>query len=718
MSNPVPVATHRVLKESINKLLVIDVLKRDWDIDEGTTRALVDFINTGEVDVVYKESSKTPDFKGGRLYANTGLSIMRRDVRSYLLKNTHLDIDFENCHPNILYYLARDKGLPESELIYLGNYCRNVEKFRKEFPTLKDQIRQWMYDPNRNIEWVPDGFKPVFLEISKAVKYVVAGIDDDTTSEETKLSQLIQIKERIALDNLTNFLEEKDEKVVSLCMDGCIILKGRKDVQPLLDEWNKRFQYCKAVIKQWDEVELPPIILPDNRFDYFDGVKFNDILDLQQSFGSTISAFHCYRRHLLKTLRVKNWTEFCLKNSDRKPTIIRKTNFAYTYCVDGKCKSLIDVLKVSPQLFMVGNWKMFRANQCDFSLFPDFLVNTKNVRPDYETHIQPILKHILEVLCDNNTEMFTFFRHWLAAVVKHFPRKTESIMIFQGASRAGKSMIMEFIESRIFGELMMTLCGTDSITGSFNGHLSNKILIVLEEVRSDDDKRDFDKIKHIVTAKRLDSRKLYCDMVTDENGVNLLVNSNWGNPIKAVKGIDTRLVETEINPKYVGNSEYFSKLGNFLENDPDAPACFLKWLEDTEVDFNLLRHCKPMTESKQENMFNQLHPVEKILYIWKFGCPDRLEKFSSRDIYDAIRHYYGDCKIAEPMIGKKLTNLGISNTKSHGKMVRDASLFKFNPDILQSVKKHIMDYDKIIEDLGDCLLDDVYNLPEIDAELL
>ncbi len=70
------------------------------------------------------------DYTKGRLYSKNGIAGMIREFRGVLLSNKYIDLDMQNCHPQILLQLCKNNNIQSS---YLSRYVNEREQFLEEF---------------------------------------------------------------------------------------------------------------------------------------------------------------------------------------------------------------------------------------------------------------------------------------------------------------------------------------------------------------------------------------------------------------------------------------------------------------------------------------------------------------------------------------------------------------------------------------------------------
>lgn len=187
MTNPLPITTKRTFKEvfhsdslneTFNKPILIYILK-NWDDfkdkinntnDNGDDNSydcktiienyLKKSKNTNVVSVVYKKGSSS--LKQGRYFADKSLSIQNlpRCIRHSICKDIWIDLDFNNCHPNILQQLCKFYGV---NCHYLSKYNKNRDDFLNQIMVesncSRDDAKKYILktlnggDVNINVKW-------------------------------------------------------------------------------------------------------------------------------------------------------------------------------------------------------------------------------------------------------------------------------------------------------------------------------------------------------------------------------------------------------------------------------------------------------------------------------------------------------------------------------------------------------------------------------------
>lgn len=91
-----------------------------------------------------------------------------------------------------------------------------------------------------------------------------------------------------------------------------------------------------------------------------------------------------------------------------------------------------------------------------------------------------ILAHIRAVWCGDDVAQFNYVLRWMALLVQRPWEKPDVALVLRSRQGSGKTLIVQIL-LRIFGSHGYTAAQKDQVAGRFNGHLFDKVLVVLEE---------------------------------------------------------------------------------------------------------------------------------------------------------------------------------------------------------------------------------------------
>lgn len=696
------------LIEKVNTNKVLDIFRSDLKIDYlPCIYTLISYLESGgKLTVPYYT---VEDREDGRLEASNSAMRLLNGIRAYIFKDTHYDIDFKNCHPTLAYHiLTHSCGLGGYNVEAFSNYKKYIDD-RTELVAngviSKKEVLVFLNDPKINVTCSKSSTDDILRQ--NILKEAVLISTIITQKFQKKFFDVVETYERSELDRLFDTMQSNDITVASLIKDGLLVEKCNiKKLNNVIESFN---QFSKtglvAALKPWKPVELN--IENTNRFDFEDPTISNDISKVQAKVYSSPQHIFAENYQLFKkVIRMTDSPNFILKKGNRQAAIIKKLDYPFKI-PKGRTVPLKSVLEVCPQLFQVDRLTYFQpSNEDEFSIFPGFLVNDKDVQEDYEDHIKPILHHLLAVWSDNDEIFYNFILDWFAAIVQKQPFKTETLIVLYGEEGDGKSCLYEFIEKKIFGSLALTLTGSDKLTRSFNSHLSGKLLVCLEELRGDNDKtsnHDLDRIKALITQLTIDIEKKGIDVITDNNSINMIGFTNNPNPIRAVKGVNRRLVQKTTSSIYKGNRKYFTEFKKYLDTDPTAAQCFYTFLKNRKVDISKLLFDKPETEEKFFNQWMCMNPIDKTIY-HILNDNDEVE-ISSADFINIIPPCFANIKPSRITVGRRLRKLNFDV-----KTINGCSMYTISKDKFK-IEKSLMDVyisikgDQDFEKVEKCVID-------------
>ena len=212
-----------------------------------------------------------------------------------------------------------------------------------------------------------------------------------------------------------------------------------------------------------------------------------------------------------------------------------------------------------------------------FNLFLGFLA-----QPATEINkslIYPILKHIKEVLCDDNKELATYLFNWLAFLVQKPDKKPGTAILMRSPPRCGKNMIIDFIGEKVLGrENFFSTTRLHDVMGRFNGIIRAKKLIVLNEcdMTGSEWHGANNQLKGLITEPYVNIEEKGIDTKHINDFAGYMILSNHAMPIRIELG-DERFVALDVSARYKGNRKYFTELFRLTEH-PDTASSFMAWL--------------------------------------------------------------------------------------------------------------------------------------------
>lgn len=221
-----------------------------------------------------------------------------------------------------------------------------------------------------------------------------------------------------------------------------------------------------------------------------------------------------------------------------------------------------------------------------------------------------ILEHLQNVWCRGNKEHFEYLMMWFAHMVQKPEEKPGVAVVIKGEKGAGKSIIQEKLWKKILGAHFLKLDKQGTVTGRFNSHLEDKLLIVLEEAVWAGDSSAEGTLKSLVTERLLPVEAKGYDLREVDSYCRLFFNTNEHWAVPATRD-ERRFFVLRASDEKVGDEQYFNELVTEIDNG--GAEAFLDYLSRYEVKMSTLRYA-PKTAALLEDVLEGFKPVQSWLY--------------------------------------------------------------------------------------------------------
>lgn len=137
-------------------------------------------------------------------------------------------------------------------------------------------------------------------------------------------------------------------------------------------------------------------------------------------------------------------------------------------------------------------------------------------------------QHIFEVICNKNEFHFTWLLDWVANFYQDPANPPGTAVVMKGNEGSGKGTLFEAI-GRTIGRHYKHITNSEQLTGRFNGHMQDALLVFADEVVFGGDKRHAGMLKAMVTEKILACERKGVDTYMYKNmaRVGMASNEDW-----------------------------------------------------------------------------------------------------------------------------------------------------------------------------------------------
>lgn len=213
----------------------------------------------------------------------------------------------------------------------------------------------------------------------------------------------------------------------------------------------------------------------------------------------------------------------------------------------------------------------------------------------------------------DNEPLFQHFINWVACIVS-LKIQTQTAYLLWGFAGTGKSLVINNILSPLVGVSNTHKMNTArELESQFNGQLSNKILLAIEETYAksyEDQEKIYNLLKTVITDTSLSIRKLYSDHATRPNLVNVILTSNKPHALH-LEASDRRV--TVAHYQSIPLKQVLPETGSqTFVNDIEAELpMFYAYLLKVETDQQLARQAL-LTKDKQ-SLIDRSQPTQLLI---------------------------------------------------------------------------------------------------------
>ena len=149
--------------------------------------------------------------------------------------------------------------------------------------------------------------------------------------------------------------------------------------------------------------------------------------------------------------------------------------------------------------------------------------------------IQPLIDHIFRIWCRNDEHVFDWIMKIFAWIFQKPWEKTNVGVILQSEQGAGKNIVFDCLK-KIIGDHMITVSNMDAILSSFNDHISNGVMLILDEVIYNNSSLQAQNLKRLITEESMEVRPKYHSTYYVKSCLNCFILSTKTKVIKMEPG--------------------------------------------------------------------------------------------------------------------------------------------------------------------------------------
>lgn len=234
-----------------------------------------------------------------------------------------------------------------------------------------------------------------------------------------------------------------------------------------------------------------------------------------------------------------------------------------------------------------------------------------SVLPNPKMSCERFLEHCRRIICSRNDELYQWFIRSIAHMVQHPQDKPGFAWVFRGRKGVGKDTVGDYL-AEILGNQAAKIAQQEHLTGRFNQHIQNAMMVHLEEAYWAGSKSAEGALKSLITSPRIliEPKGLTPFWIDSFHRFLITSNENWVVPATAD---ERRFFVLDVSEEMRGNRRYFDALHREMKNG--GPSALLHHLMNIDLTGFNIRDV-PATAALGNQKIHGLRNIEA----WWYGC--------------------------------------------------------------------------------------------------
>lgn len=277
------------------------------------------------------------------------------------------------------------------------------------------------------------------------------------------------------------------------------------------------------------------------------------------------------------------------------------------------------------------------------------------------------LEHLNLNVCGGSEALYRWLLGFFAHLVQCPEQKPEVAIVLRGGKGVGKTMVAETIGD-LLGRHFLLTSDRRYLTGNFNGHLENCLMLALDEAFWSGDKQAEGTLKNLITGREhvIEHKGKEPYVVANKTRIIICSNENWVVP---VSHDERRFAFFDVGDGRKQNRVFFGQIRDGLRNG--GYPVLLRYLLDyplVGIDINTA----PMTAGLLDQKLQSDDPLRQFWHacldagrILKSGSEEWPEEIHCDQFRDLLRLDQQARNIharipADPVIGRTMGDLGLT----------------------------------------------------------
>lgn len=210
------------------------------------------------------------------------------------------------------------------------------------------------------------------------------------------------------------------------------------------------------------------------------------------------------------------------------------------------------------------------------------------------------IQHVRDNICAGDETLFRYVMGWMATTVQHPDQPGHTAIVMRGKQGTGKGVFVKGF-GNLFGRHFMQISDSKHLTGNFNAHLEDCVVLFADEAFYAGDKKHESTLKTLVTEETMAIEKKGVDTGQGANFLHIFMasNSDWVVPADMN---DRRFFVVDVESAKMQDGAYFKAIIDQLDNGGyEALLHMLMNLDISDFDVRQMPKTKALREQKMLN---------------------------------------------------------------------------------------------------------------------
>lgn len=196
-----------------------------------------------------------------------------------------------------------------------------------------------------------------------------------------------------------------------------------------------------------------------------------------------------------------------------------------------------------------------RTYKSRYNLWRGFAVKPQQNKGKFDI----FLDHVLNNICQGDKEHYGWVMAWLADIFQKPNRKLGTSLVLRGPMGVGKGQFAYHI-GRLLGIHYMPVTQASQLTGKFNGHMADKLLMFIDEGWWSDERNGAGILRALITETEVTVEMKGKDAITIPNFTRFIIaaNADWVVPLGM--GDERRFMMLDVGTLVQRDTAYFAEM--------------------------------------------------------------------------------------------------------------------------------------------------------------